>query len=60
LLVEITQIELFNLKQNWNTLYTVGVLNPEIFTLKRCASWKRRWACNQRNVLVIQQMYFID
>jgi len=52
LLLEITQIELFNLKQNWNTLYTVGVLNPEIFTLKRCASWKRRWACNQRNVLV--------
>jgi len=52
LLIEISWTELFNLNQNWDTLYTVGMLNPEIFTLKRCVSWKRRWECNQRNVLV--------
>lgn len=34
LLIEITQTDLFNLKQNLDTLYTVGMLNPEIFTLK--------------------------
>jgi len=38
LLIEIAWTDFFNLKQNWDRLYTVGVLNPEIFTSTRCAS----------------------